>query len=71
MRLDHALGLREDPARVDRPIGGRFPRGDLARVLAALGRFDEAAAQCDVAEPMLDSPAVSELCGRVRDALSP
>ena len=44
---------------------------DLARALAALGRLDEAAAECDVAASLLESEAVVELCGRVREALSP
>ena len=45
-------------------------RFDLARALAALGRLDEAAAECDAAESLLESGAVEELCGRVREALS-
>jgi tetratricopeptide (TPR) repeat protein len=50
------------------PANGEV-RLDLARVLAALGRLEEAAAACDDAERMLEASRTQEFCGRVRAAL--
>jgi Flp pilus assembly protein TadD len=46
-------------------------RLDLARVLAALGRFEEAAAACDDATDLMGAEATEEFCGRVRSLLAP